>query len=47
MANAVPSVGMTMKVYGAVGTIIAVHAFGTVDVEMADGRCYRVTGLAF
>ena len=26
--------------------ILAVHAAGTIDVQCADGRCFRVSGLA-
>lgn len=42
-----PVVGELMTVRGHIGTIIKVYPFGTVDVELADGRCYRVTGLSF
>lgn len=27
--------------------IIAVHAFGTIDVQAASGKYYRITGLSF
>lgn len=26
--------------------ILAIHTFGTIDVETASGRCYRITGLS-
>jgi hypothetical protein len=42
-----PNIGDTYTIYGTIGTIIEVHAFGTIDIELPDGRCYRVTGLAF
>jgi hypothetical protein len=42
-----PSIGMAFKVYGRIGTIVAIHPFGTIDVQMSDGATYRVTGLAF
>ena len=25
--------------------IIAVHPFGTIDIETASGKCFRITGL--
>lgn len=28
-------------------TVLAVHKFGTIDVETESGACYRVTGLSF
>ncbi len=28
------------------GKIIDVHPFGTVDIELANGQCYRVSGLS-
>jgi hypothetical protein len=31
------------RVYDA--KIIAVHDFGTLDVELANGQCFRITGL--
>ena len=38
---------ITTQVYGRFveGTVIAVHPFGTVDVELNNGQCYRVSGL--
>lgn len=38
----------TMHVFGKVQrvTILAVHALGTLDIELTDGRCYRLTGLS-
>lgn len=27
--------------------VLKVHAFGTVDVELPSGRCFRVSGLSF
>ena len=26
--------------------IIAIHPFGTIDVQRADGQCFRITGLS-
>jgi hypothetical protein len=46
-----PQVGQvkTMHIFGKVQqvTILAVHSFGTMDIELSTGQCYRVTGLAF
>lgn len=42
-----PAIGMTYDVRGRLGTIIAVHPFGTIDVRMDDGATYRVSGLPF
>ena len=28
-------------------TVLAVHKFGTIDVETESGACFRVTGLSF
>ncbi len=42
-----PTIGQTFDVRGTLGTIVAVHAFGTIDVELPNGRTYRVTGLFF
>lgn len=42
-----PTVGMKYRVYGKLGTIVRVHPFGTIDVEMPNGNRYRVTGLSF
>ena len=28
-------------------TVLAVHKFGTIDVETASGACFRITGLSF
>lgn len=28
-------------------TVLAVHKFGTIDVETASGNCFRITGLSF
>lgn len=28
------------------GKILAVHPFGTVDIEIDNGNCYRVSGLS-
>ena len=24
--------------------VLAVHSFGTIDVQRADGKCFRITG---
>jgi hypothetical protein len=46
-----PIVGETrnMHIFGKVQrvTILAVHQFGTVDVETESGKCFRITGLSF
>lgn len=42
-----PNVGDWCTVYGVRCVIIAVRPFGTIDVEAPDGRCWRVSGLAF
>lgn len=38
----------SMEVFGKVRKvqIIAKHAFGTIDIMLANGKCYRITGLA-
>lgn len=43
----VPAIGQTVKVRGQRAVIIAIHPFGTIDVQLNDGRCYRISGLAF
>lgn len=44
-----PHIGQTCQVYGVWCTIIAIHPFGTIDVEAMDGsgRYWRVSGLSF
>lgn len=42
-----PRVGQTIKVHGMLATIIKVHPFGTIDCQVTDGRCFRVTGLGW
>jgi len=46
-----PTVGQKIKinVYGRLQTVtvLAVHKFGTIDVETEAGACYRVSGLSF
>jgi len=46
-----PIVGETRKlhIFGKVQqvTILAVHQFGTIDVEVESGQCYRISGLSF
>ena len=39
----------TMHIFGKVQqvTIIAVYPAGTMDIALASGDCYRVTGLSF
>jgi len=43
-------IGKTIKtsIFGRIveGKILAVHPFGTVDIEIANGNCYRVSGLS-
>jgi hypothetical protein len=40
---------ITVQVYGAPVRVLVlkIHPFGTVDVQRADGLCFRVTGLSF
>jgi hypothetical protein len=46
-----PAVGQTrtMHIFGKVQTvtILAVHKFGTMDIELESGKCFRVSGLCF
>ena len=46
-----PTIGQKIKihVYGRLQTVtvLAVHKFGTVDVETESGACFRVSGLSF
>lgn len=46
-----PIVGqkIQMPVYGKIRvvTVLAVHPFGTIDVETESGACFRITGLSF
>lgn len=37
-----------VQIYGAseLVTILAIHAFGTFDIERSDGRCFRVSGFS-
>jgi hypothetical protein len=42
-----PEIGMTMKVYGMVCVIVAIHRAGTLDVDAPNGKRYRITGLCF
>ena len=39
---------ITTSIFGreVTGTILAVHPFNTVDIELTSGICYRVSGLA-
>ena len=39
---------ITTTIYGReeICIVLAVHAAGTIDVQRADGRCFRVSGLA-
>jgi len=43
-------VGQTIKtsLFGRIveGKIIDVHPFGTVDIELSGGQCYRVSGIS-
>ena len=38
-----------MPVYGKlqIVTVLAVHPFGTIDIETVTGACFRITGLSF
>jgi hypothetical protein len=46
-----PKVGqrITLHVYGKpqAVTVLAVHPFGTIDIETDSGKCFRITGLSF
>jgi hypothetical protein len=46
-----PTVGetRTMHIFGKVQkvVILAVHKFGTMDIELESGKCFRVSGLSF
>jgi hypothetical protein len=46
-----PIVGqkIEMSVYGKIRvvTVLAVHPFGTIDIETESGACFRITGLSF
>lgn len=44
-----PRIGQLVRVRGVMCRIIAVHVFGTIDVEAMDdsGRCWRVSGLSY
>ena len=46
-----PSVGqrITLHIYGKpqAVTVLAVHPFGTLDIETDSGKCFRITGLSF
>jgi hypothetical protein len=39
---------ITATIYGCATRVkvLAIHAAGTIDVERADGRCFRVSGLS-
>jgi len=39
----------TMHIFGKVQqvTILAVHKFGTLDIQLESGKCFRVSGLSF
>ena len=40
---------ITTTIYGRAQRVIIlrVHPFGTFDVQLSNGNCYRVTGLSF
>jgi hypothetical protein len=40
---------INVSIYGAPQRVLVlkIHAFGTVDVQRADGQCFRVSGLSF
>jgi hypothetical protein len=46
-----PTIGqkIEMPVYGKIRivTVLAVHPFGTIDIETESGACFRITGLSF
>ena len=37
---------VTVTIYGReyVATLLAIHSHGTIDVQLPDGRCFRVSG---
>lgn len=37
---------VNVTIYGReyVATLLAIHSHGTIDVELPDGRCFRVSG---
>ena len=39
---------ITVQLFGRMvtGKIIEVHPFGTVDIELSGGQCYRVSGIS-
>jgi hypothetical protein len=45
--NNKPKIGEKIQLYGQTGKVIRVHAANTVDVRLADGNCYRITGLNY
>ena len=46
-----PAIGQvkTMHIFGKIQqvTILAVHKFGTMDIELESGKCFRISGLCF
>jgi len=40
---------INISLYGAPVRVLVlkIHAFGTVDVQRVDGKCFRVSGLSF
>lgn len=38
-------VGDYINHHGTKCVVLAVHAAGTIDVQRADGRCFRISGL--
>jgi len=40
---------INISLYGATQRVLVlkIHAFGTVDVQRADGKCFRISGLSF
>jgi hypothetical protein len=47
MSN-LPTKSITVTIYGReyIAKVLKVHPYGTVDVELPSGRCFRVSGLS-
>ncbi len=49
MKKPVAGSSIQLHVHGKIQTVkvLAVHPFGTIDIETESGNCYRITGLSF
>jgi hypothetical protein len=45
MKNGIPEIGDSVTVYGYDATVVRIYPLGTIDVERADGKRIRMTGL--